>query len=82
VNLLLKMEVAGYSETSVDICQTMFVTFRTTLIFRQHIYNEFEILTAVTVKNISCDITQCSHLEVYRRFGGTYYLYLQGGRLS
>jgi hypothetical protein len=38
-----------------------------------------EVLTAVVMKSsVFWDITQCSPLEVSRRLGGTYLLYLQG----
>jgi hypothetical protein len=44
---------------------------------------EFEVLTAVVMKStIFWDITPCSPLRVNRRFGGTYCLRFQGGRIS
>jgi hypothetical protein len=43
----------------------------------------FEVLTAVVMKStVIWDIMPCSPLKVNRRFGGTYRLYLQGGRIS
>jgi hypothetical protein len=42
-----------------------------------------EFLTVVVTKNtIFWDIAQCSPLKVNQRFEGTYYLYLQGGRIN
>jgi hypothetical protein len=43
----------------------------------------FDVLTAVVMKSpIFWDITPCSPLKVYRCFGGTYRLQLQGRRIS
>jgi hypothetical protein len=43
----------------------------------------FEVLTAVVMKSsIFWHITSCSSLKVNRHFGGTYYLHLQGQRIS
>jgi hypothetical protein len=43
----------------------------------------FEVLIAVVVNSIIFwDITPCSPLDVNRRFGGTYRLKLQVGRIS
>jgi hypothetical protein len=43
----------------------------------------FQVLRAVTMKNsIFWDVTPCIPVKVYRRFGGTYYLYPQGRRVS
>jgi hypothetical protein len=43
------------------------------------IFVGFEVFTTVVMKStIFWDITPCSPLKVYRRFGGTYRLHLQG----
>jgi hypothetical protein len=40
---------------------------------------EFGVLTSVTMKKtVDQDATVCTPIEVRRRFGGTYYLHLQG----
>jgi hypothetical protein len=42
----------------------------------------FEVFTTVTLENtVLWDMTPCSLVEVYRRFGGTYFLYLQSLRV-
>jgi hypothetical protein len=43
----------------------------------------FEALTAVTIRSVSYrDVTPCSLIQVYRCFGGKYYVNLQGRRVS
>jgi hypothetical protein len=43
----------------------------------------FEVLTAVVMKSIIFwDIAPCGPLSVNRRFGGTYYLHLEGLKTS
>jgi hypothetical protein len=44
---------------------------------------EYEVLKHVVMKStIFWDITLCTPLEVNRRFGGTYHLYLQLEKMS
>jgi hypothetical protein len=53
--------------------------------YRSHEWRKcgFEVLTRVIIKStISLDVTRCSPVHVHRRFGGTYYLYLQGRTVS
>jgi hypothetical protein len=46
-------------------------------------YAGFEVLKTVVMKSITFwDITPYGTLNVYRHFGGTFYLYLQGRRIS
>jgi hypothetical protein len=42
----------------------------------------FEVLTAGAMKNIVWDVMTCTPLDVYRRFGWTWCLHLQGGRVN
>jgi hypothetical protein len=43
----------------------------------------FEVLTAVVMKASKfLDITPCSPLKVYRRFGGKYRLHIHGRRIN
>jgi hypothetical protein len=41
----------------------------------------FDVLTAMTVTStVFWDMTSCSLVEVYRHFGGTYYVHFEGIR--
>jgi hypothetical protein len=50
---------------------------------KAYIYIEFQVLTAVVMKNtIFWGMTPCSPLSANRRFGRTYRFHLQGQRIS
>jgi hypothetical protein len=58
------------------------ITLSNTNKFYEHAV-DFEVLTAVTMKNyIFWEVRSCSLVQVCRRFGGTYCLQAQGRRIS
>jgi hypothetical protein len=84
--ILLYLTDAGY------LISIYYIRLKSMVIIPKYILSEpwetydyvgFEVLTVVVVKStIFWVIALCTPLKVNRRFGGTYRLHLQGGRIS
>jgi hypothetical protein len=82
LEVLVFVTIEHTAHPFLHVQQTWFVSLACKMKHKQF-YVRFEVLIAVVMKSTTFwDITPCNPFKVYKSFGGTYHLHLQGRRIN